>query len=819
MEILIIVALAAIVIMVHNQKQEISKLNESFFRSMNKLYAIEELLKNLKEKSFVESEKEAPITPTIEPDISIIEQIEEILVEPIEEEQSIENILTDVNEIEVISETIEEPYVVSSSQSNLEPTPVQSESYSNTSSTPEKEPTLSAWFRKFRQENPDIEKFIGENLINKIGILILILGISFFVKYAIDKEWINEPGRVGIGIFAGALILGVAHKLREKFIAFSSVLVAGAVSVFYFTIGIAFHDYHLFSQTTAFLIMVFITIFAVFVSIIYNRQELGVLSTIAGFAVPFMVSTGDGNYLVLLSYLSILNIGILSISYYKRWFIVNFTALLATLLIVGSWYVLWTEPTSQMLGIAFGFCTLFYIIFITAFSLNNVIHKNKFQNYEIAAALLATVLYYAIGYNITFNISPYYLGLFTLLLGMTNMLIAYVIYKNYKYDKNIIYIFIGLALTLATITIPIQLDGNYITVLWASEAVLLFWLSRKSNMPGFTLSAIIVQALAFCSAIINLEAYGETYLVLSSITISSQFLTNLFFIASLIMTYRMVRNENLFIKIFKETFAVTNYHKVIFYLALILGYIFPIVEIVYQCNAYSVENTTLFFWVYFYHMVYTTSILLYNMKYSSKISVPIIAMLSFNIVLYMLWGYHFPIQEIINNLVYETTGSVVFYVHYFTLGLLIYQSWILFKETFLADEKHRDIKSVFPWGFALFFTYLLSTEINILFLFNTNSIENYQMVRLQVIKVVYPILWGVLAFAFLIYGVKRNLKPVRIIALALLGITILKLFTYDIKDVSETGKIIAFILLGVLILTISFVYQKIKKLVVDNNEK
>ena len=44
------------------------------------------------------------------------------------------------------------------------------------------------------------------------------------------------------------------------------------------------------------------------------------------------------------------------------------------------------------------------------------------------------------------------------------------------------------------------------------------------------------------------------------------------------------------------------------------------------------------------------------------------------------------------------------------------------------------------------------------------------------------------------------------------------LFIYDIKNVSETGKIIAFILLGVLILVISFVYQKIKVLVIDDEK-
>ena len=102
----------------------------------------------------------------------------------------------------------------------------------------EEETTLSYW-QQFKKRNPDLEKFIGENLINKIGILILVLGVSYFVKFAIDKNWINEPARVGIGILVGSLVLFIAHKLRKKYAPFSSVLVAGAIAIFYFTIFIA----------------------------------------------------------------------------------------------------------------------------------------------------------------------------------------------------------------------------------------------------------------------------------------------------------------------------------------------------------------------------------------------------------------------------------------------------------------------------------------------------------------------------------------------------------------------------------------------------
>ena len=99
--------------------------------------------------------------------------------------------------------------------------------------------------------------------------------------------------------------------------------------------------------------------------------------------------------------------------------------------------------------------------------------------------------------------------------------------------------------------------------------------------------------------------------------------------------------------------------------------------------------------------------------------------------------------------------------------------------------------------------------------------DGYEMVssaRYKIIKTGLPVLWGILAFVLLLWGIKKQMKQLRIIALALLGLTIVKLFVYDISNVSETGKIIAFILLGILILIISFIYQKIKVLVIDEDE-
>ena len=197
----------------------------------------------------------------------------------------------------------------------------------------------------FKKET-DLEKFIGENLAAKVGIAVLVLGISFLVKYAIDEEVINETGRVVTGLVAGSVLLGIAHRIRNTYRSFSSVLVGGGLTVFYFTIAFAFHQYQLISQTAAFIIMIIITAVAVLLSLYYDRLELAILATIGGFITPFLVSTGQANHVALFSYLCILNSGMMALAWFKRWPTINMIALLFTTVIYTSWLIraFWLDP-------------------------------------------------------------------------------------------------------------------------------------------------------------------------------------------------------------------------------------------------------------------------------------------------------------------------------------------------------------------------------------------------------------------------------------------------------------------------------------------
>ena len=310
-----------------------------------------------------------------------------------------------------------------------------------------------AAFVKSKKEKRDIEKFIGENLINKVGIGILVLGIAYFVRYAIDKDWISEVGRVAIGIVSGGILTFIAHKTRRSYTSFSSVLVGGAMAVFYYSISIGFHDYQLFSQPLAFSLMVLITGFSVLLAISYDKKELAILGLIGAFSTPLMVSNGGDNYQVLFSYLAIVNTGMLVLAYFKKWNVVNILSLAFTVVMFGGWFL------SKVVGVitppykgAMLFAALFYVLFFIMHIINNIKEKRNFKGYEFGLLLSTTALFYAVGMSILYLSGYKIIGKVVCSQGghkLTNQLLRKVFEDNQNFSileikgKNIPHAFIN----------------------------------------------------------------------------------------------------------------------------------------------------------------------------------------------------------------------------------------------------------------------------------------------------------------------------------------------------------------------------------------
>lgn len=279
MELSLFAIIVLLVVILYMQSDRFAKLNSEINAVKRRL---DLLLEKKKEISSISETKVPPV-----------------FMENTEEESSLSTLVKDK-----IQSASEVQLPENGTQCHSEPEPVSwvSEEVSTIDSQavetekPEKETEKPApVFIKKEKAKINYEKFIGENLFGKIGILVLVVGVGLFVKYAIDKDWINETMRTILGFVAGAVLLFVAERLCEKYRTFSSLLAGGAFAVFYLTVAIAFHYYNLFSQTVAFIILVFVTLMMSILAILYDRRELAVISLVGGFIAPFLVSSGEGS--------------------------------------------------------------------------------------------------------------------------------------------------------------------------------------------------------------------------------------------------------------------------------------------------------------------------------------------------------------------------------------------------------------------------------------------------------------------------------------------------------------------------------------------
>jgi len=126
----------------------------------------------------------------------------------------------------------------------------------------------------------------------------------------------------------------------------------------------------------------------------------------------------------------------------------------------------------------------------------------------------------------------------------------------------------------------------------------------------------------------------------------------------------------------------------------------------------------------------------------------------------------------------------------------------------------------FSWLICTVIVLFLSAEVQLLVnhLFYSQS-HSFGLISTIYIKTGLPILWGLSSFVFMWLGMRYKFKPLRIISLVLFSITLLKLFLFDIRNIPVTGKIAAFFCLGVLLLVVSFMYQRLKKIIIEDEEK
>ncbi len=462
----------------------------------------------------------------------------------------------------------------------------------------------SMWERLEIGDN--LEKFIGENLMNKIGILITIIGVGIGAKYVINHELISPLTRIILGYLLGLGLIGFAYKLKKNYHNFSAVLLSGGMAILYFITYFAYDYYQIIPQSVAFILMLLFTIFTVLAALHYKRQVIALIGLVGAYATPFLLSNNSGNIFFLFSYILLINIGILIISFKKNWKPLYYISFVFTWLIFFKWYDS-QYKTETHFYFTLIFLLLFFVVFYGTFLSYKLLKKEKFNTIDISILLANSFIFFGLGYDIIEHNSQTenLLGLFALLNALIHFIVSYRIYKEGLGNKSLFYFVSGLVLVFITIAIPIQLDGNWVTLLWIGEAVLIFWIGRSKQIPVYEKLTYPLLFLGFFSLIHDWNSsYHGTYY--SGLRLTPVF--NIQLVSSLLFTTALI-GLNYLKSHYKS--AIVQWRK--FYK--IISYAIPVLLVIVLYYSFRLEIAN-----YWNQLYYNSKISLDNETYGYTIN-------------------------------------------------------------------------------------------------------------------------------------------------------------------------------------------------------
>jgi hypothetical protein len=688
----------------------------------------------------------------------------------------------------------------------------------------------------------DLEKFIGENLINKIGIVITVIGVAIGAKYSIENELISPLTRIILGYLAGLGLLGFGIKLKEKYESYSAVLTSGAIAILYFITYSAYSFYGLFPQAFAFALMVIFTGFTALAAINYNRQVIAHIGLVGAYAVPFLLSEGSGNVSTLFSYMAIINTGILIVSFKKYWKPLYYSSFGLTWLIFFFWYGL-NYQSSEHLGIALTFLSIFFATFYLTFLAYKLLQKEKFEFQDILLLLANSFIFYGLGYSILENheIGKQILGLFTLCNAILHFIIGVLIYKQNLTDKNLLYLVYGLVIVFITIAIPVQLDGNWVTLLWAGEAALLFWIGRTKNILIYEKISYPLILLAFLSIFHDWSTVYGNY---SPGSLNSRItpILNINFLTSILVitAFGFINFLNRSKKYTSALISQNSFSKIVSFsipaiLLFTLYYAFRLeienywhqlfIDSKLSVNPKDLQYANTYYnndlssiksiWIINYTLLFVSILSFVNFKKLKNQQLGFINLgLNAAVVMVFLIQGLYLLSELRESYL-EQTLSEYYQRGVFNIGIR-YVSFAFFALTIVSC--HQYIRQQFiKRDFKMAFDFLLHTSI--LWIISSELINWMEIAEsAQSYKLGLSILWGTYSLFLIVLGFWKKKKYLRIGAISIFGITLIKLFLYDISHLDTIAKTIVFVSLGILLLIISFLYNKFNHFISKEND-
>jgi uncharacterized membrane protein len=652
---------------------------------------------------------------------------------------------------------------------------------------------------EFRRPGVSMEQAVATNWLIRLGVLVLVVGIGFFLKYSIEKGLLGPQARVALCFVAGgALVAGGVRLFGKRYHILGQGLVGAGLATLYFAVFAAAGLFRLVPMTVGFLLMAGVTVTAGILAVRYGTLLLAILGTLGGYLTPVMLATPDHNAVWLFGYLLLLAIGVTGVAWRQRWTALTFLSFACHTLVFFQ-AVHWV-PHGADFATTMPFFAAYFVVFTSAIFLPGIARDRTVSALEpIGLFLVAAVFYYG-GYElvrgtfskaavawVTIGMAAYYTGHVCFLLRRTGS------------PRAFLASFLGLAAGSLALTLPLLLSGSWLTMSWAVLAAIAMWTALKLQSAFLRGLALALHAFVACKlGVLDLaDAYDGTapaslsayWPVLIDRAMQFGVPVASFWLSSRLLA-RMPPSPDREAPRHGGAWGVIC--LVVMYLLLFLVLNFEGYRLggLLWMPGQLVVLTLI--WVAFGLHLLARSPRLHPMLCATLAALALLAIAMKFLVDFGHWGP--DVERAVYAVHYQQGGGVVRLVD--VAAVLGY----------LALAWHAWRRGGETRGWALACGY---TALAILFLhltFETATFFDQYVPGFRGGSV--SVCWGLFAFGLILSGIRWQVRTLRYLGLGLFCAVIAKIFLVDLNHLASVYRIAAFVVLGIVLLLAAFVYLR-----------
>lgn len=351
----------------------------------------------------------------------------------------------------------------------------------------------------------------GGNMLVKLGVLILFLGLAFLLRYTAERVTVPIELRYAAVALVGAGLLVLGWLLRHKRAAYALILQGAGIGVFYLTTLAAMKLSGLLPASVGFAFLFGVAVLSAALAVLQNAPLLAIVAALEGFAAPVLASTGANQPVGLFTYLLVLDVGIVLIAWFKAWRVLNLIGFVGTFTLAAGWahkyysddqfatvqpflvvfFLLFTA-----IGLLFARRTLFDAPVPPAQPLVSRALDTLRRAGRVDSSLVFGTPMVAFGMQVLLMLPWAYGAAFSAMaLSAFYLLLGRLVFATQPRGLALLaeaYAIVGVI--FGTLAIPLGLEGQWTGAAWAVEAAGMYWLGARQARPYARAFSFVVFA-------------------------------------------------------------------------------------------------------------------------------------------------------------------------------------------------------------------------------------------------------------------------------------------------------------------------------------